>query len=224
MFKIIFLILILINQNKMTEDYKKSYDFLYKIVLIGNSGVGKSNLLLRFARDEFELETKSTIGVEFRSVDVEIDDKIIKAQIWDTAGQERYRAITSAYYRGASGAILVFDITKADTFIQISRWYEELREHTENIPIILIGNKFDLSDDRQVPIDLALEYTSKNKILFAETSALTSHNVHDAFTQIIKEIHYASTKKKQEEEEEEEDPNVTIIEIEPKSKVDKCIC
>ncbi|KAK9025676.1 hypothetical protein V6N11_038534 [Hibiscus sabdariffa] len=88
------------------------YDYLFKLVLIGDSGVGKSNLLSRFARNEFNLESKSTIGVEFATRSIRVDDKVVKAQIWDTAGQERYRAITSAYYRGAVGALLVYDVTR----------------------------------------------------------------------------------------------------------------
>lgn len=97
----------------LTMPCLRSYDYLFKVVLIGDSGVGKSNLLSRFTRNEFMLESKSTIGVEFATRSIQVDGKTIKAQIWDTAGQERYRAITSAYYRGAVGALLVYDITKS---------------------------------------------------------------------------------------------------------------
>uniref|UniRef100_A0A3Q3ENT8 RAB11a, member RAS oncogene family, like n=1 Tax=Labrus bergylta TaxID=56723 RepID=A0A3Q3ENT8_9LABR len=103
------------------------YDFLFKVVLIGDSGVGKSNLLSRFTRNEFNLESKSTIGVEFATRSIQVDGKTIKAQIWDTAGQERYRAITSAYYRGAVGALLVYDIAKHLTYENMERWLKELR-------------------------------------------------------------------------------------------------
>ncbi|KAJ9067220.1 Rab GTPase ypt31 [Entomophthora muscae] len=121
------------------------YDFLFKVVLIGDSGVGKSNLLSRFTRDEFNLESKSTIGVEFATRNVQVEGKSIKAQIWDTAGQERYRAITSAYYRGAVGALLVYDVTKHNTFENVNRWLKELRDHAEShIVILLVGNKSDL--------------------------------------------------------------------------------
>jgi len=98
------------------------YDYLFKVVIIGDSGVGKSNLLSRFTRNEFHLDSKSTIGVEFATRSIQHDGKIIKAQIWDTAGQERYRAITSAYYRGAVGALLVYDISKRLTFENVERW------------------------------------------------------------------------------------------------------
>ena len=114
------------------------------VVLIGDSGVGKSNLLSRFTRNEFNLDSKSTIGVEFATRSIQIDGKTIKAQIWDTAGQERYRAITSAYYRGAVGALLVYDIGKSSSFENVSRWLKELRDHADsNIVIMLVGNKTD---------------------------------------------------------------------------------
>ena len=113
--------------------YKEDeYDYLFKVVLIGDSGVGKSNLLSRFTRNEFNLESKSTIGVEFATRSIQVDNKTIKAQIWDTAGQERYRAITSAYYRGAVGALLVYDIAKHLTYENVERWLKELRDHAGN--------------------------------------------------------------------------------------------
>ncbi|KOB76527.1 Ras-related GTP-binding protein Rab11 [Operophtera brumata] len=121
------------------------YDYLFKVVLIGDSGVGKSSLLSRFTRNEFNLESKSTIGVEFATRSIEVDGKTIKAQIWDTAGQERYRAITSAYYRGAVGALLVYDIAKHLSYENVERWLRELRDHADqNILIMLVGNKSDL--------------------------------------------------------------------------------
>uniref|UniRef100_A0A8D3DHH9 Ras-related protein Rab-25 n=1 Tax=Scophthalmus maximus TaxID=52904 RepID=A0A8D3DHH9_SCOMX len=115
------------------------------MVLIGDSGVGKSNLLSRFTRNEFNLESKSTIGVEFATRSIQVEGKTIKAQIWDTAGQERYRAITSAYYRGAVGALLVYDIAKHLTYENAERWLKELQDHADsNIVIMLVGNKSDL--------------------------------------------------------------------------------
>ncbi|MGH0153785.1 UNVERIFIED_CONTAM: hypothetical protein FKN15_057662 [Acipenser sinensis] len=118
------------------------YDYLFKIVLIGDSGVGKTNLLSRFTRNEFNLESKSTIGVEFATRSINVEGKTVKAQIWDTAGQERYRAITSAYYRGAVGALLVYDIAKHLTYENGERWLKELRDHADsNIVIMLVGNR-----------------------------------------------------------------------------------
>ncbi|KAL6513198.1 Ras-related protein RABA2a [Orobanche gracilis] len=110
----------------------EEYDYLFKVVLIGDSGVGKSNLLSRFTRNEFCLESKSTIGVEFATRTLQVEGRTVKAQIWDTAGQERYRAITSAYYRGALGALLVYDVTKPMTFDNVSRWLKELRDHADS--------------------------------------------------------------------------------------------
>eukprot|EP00982_Pelagococcus_subviridis_P014954 31368-Pelagococcus_subviridis.AAC.7 len=134
----------------MSKD-NDDYDYLFKVVLIGDSGVGKSNLLSRFTRNEFCLESKSTIGVEFATRTIEVDTNTIKAQIWDTAGQERYRAITSAYYRGAVGALLVYDITKSESYEDVEKWLKELRDHADaNIVIMLIGNKCDLKHLRCV--------------------------------------------------------------------------
>ena len=131
------------------------------VVLIGDSGVGKSNLLSRFTRNEFNLDSKSTIGVEFATRSIQVDAKTIKAQIWDTAGQERYRAITSAYYRGAVGALLVYDISKHQTYENVTRWLKELRDHADaSIVIMLVGNKSDLRHLRAVSTDEAKQFAS----------------------------------------------------------------
>jgi len=174
----------------------EEYDYLFKVVLIGDSGVGKSNLLSRFTRDSFSLESKSTIGVEFATRSQEIDGKIIKAQIWDTAGQERYRAITSAYYRGAVGALLVYDIAKHLTYENVTRWLKELRDHADsNIVIMLVGNKTDLRHLRAVPTDDAKQFAEDNGLSFIETSALVSTNVELAFQNILTEIHSNMSRK-----------------------------
>lgn len=166
------------------------YDYLFKVVLIGDSGVGKSNLLSRFTRNEFNLESKSTIGVEFATRSIQTDGKTIKAQIWDTAGQERYRAITSAYYRGAVGALLVYDIAKRVTFENVERWLKELRDHADsNIVIMLVGNKSDLRHLRAVSTEEAKEFSQKHNLSFIETSALDSTNVESAFQTILTEIY-----------------------------------
>jgi Ras-related protein Rab-11A len=166
------------------------YDYLFKIVLIGDSGVGKSNLLSRFTRNEFNLESKSTIGVEFATRSIPVDGKIIKAQIWDTAGQERYRAITSAYYRGAVGALVVYDIAKHPTFENVERWLKELRDHADgNIVIMLVGNKSDLKQLRAVPTDEAISFAKKHNLQFIETSALNATNIETCFQNILTEIY-----------------------------------
>lgn len=166
------------------------YDYLFKIVLIGDSGVGKSNLLYRFTRNEFNLESKTTIGVEFSQKNVQVDNKNIRAQIWDTAGQERYRAITSAYYRGALGALLVYDVCKIETFESLGKWLKELREHTDAQTIImLVGNKSDLKHLRAVKTEDAAAFAQKNRLAFIETSALENNNVTAAFEKTLEEIY-----------------------------------
>jgi len=167
-----------------------SYDYLFKVVLIGDSGVGKSNLLSRFTRNEFNLESKSTIGVEFATRSINVDGKTLKAQIWDTAGQERYRAITAAYYRGAVGALLVYDISKQATYANVNRWLKELRDHADsNIVITLVGNKSDLKHLRAVSTDEAKQYSADNRLSFIETSALDASNVDASFQNILTEIY-----------------------------------
>ncbi|CAH1448518.1 unnamed protein product [Lactuca virosa] len=172
------------------------YDYLYKVVLIGDSGVGKSNLLSRFSKNEFSLDSKSTIGVEFATRSIRVDDKTIKGQIWDTAGQERYRAITSAYYRGTVGALIVYDITRKVTFYNIERWLKELREHTDqNIVIMLVGNKADLGHLRAVTTDEAKAFSERENVFFMETSALESLNVEKAFTEVLTQIYRVMSRK-----------------------------
>lgn len=172
------------------------YDYLFKVVLIGDSGVGKSNLLSRFTRNEFNLESKSTIGVEFATKSIQTEGKTIKAQIWDTAGQERYRAITSAYYRGAVGALLVYDISKHVTFENVERWLKELRDHAEaNIVVMLIGNKSDLRHLRTVTHEEAMEFAKKHNLAFLETSALDASGVDSAFQRILTEIYRLMSRK-----------------------------
>jgi len=167
-----------------------NFDYLFKVVLIGDSGVGKSNLLSRFTRNEFNLETKSTIGVEFATRSINVDGKTLKAQIWDTAGQERYRAITAAYYRGAVGALLVYDISKHGTYVNVTRWLKELRDHADsNIVIMLVGNKSDLKHLRAVPTDEAKAFSTENGLSFIETSALDASNVESAFQTILTDIY-----------------------------------
>ncbi|CAI9782087.1 unnamed protein product [Fraxinus pennsylvanica] len=172
------------------------YDFLFKVVLIGDSGVGKSNLLSRFTRDEFSLESKSTIGVEFATRSLNVDGKVIKAQIWDTAGQERYRAITSAYYRGAVGALLVYDVTRNATFENVERWLRELRDHTDsNIVVMLVGNKSDLRHLVAVSTEDGKSFAERESLYFMETSALEATNVENAFAEVLTQIYRTVSKK-----------------------------
>ncbi|OIW08308.1 hypothetical protein TanjilG_02984 [Lupinus angustifolius] len=172
------------------------YDYLFKLVLIGDSGVGKSNLLSRFTRNEFNLESKSTIGVEFATKTLTVDGKVLKAQIWDTAGQERYRAITSAYYRGAVGALLVYDVTRTSTFENAVRWLRELRDHTDpNIVVMLIGNKSDLRHLVAISTEDGKSFAEEESLYFMETSALESTNVENAFTEVLSKIYHIVSKR-----------------------------
>jgi len=180
------------NKQRSEDDY----DYLFKIVLIGDSGVGKSNILTRFTKNEFNLESKTTIGVEFATKTMSTEGRIIKAQIWDTAGQERYRAITSAYYRGAVGALLVYDITKYQTFANVEKWFEELKNNAEShIVVMLVGNKSDLKPLRAVSQEEAMAFAEKHGIAFIETSALDSSNVETAFHKVITEIYQQLNKR-----------------------------
>ncbi|CAL9195890.1 unnamed protein product [Musa hybrid cultivar] len=174
----------------------EDYDYLFKVVLIGDSGVGKTNLLSRFSRNEFSSESKSTIGVEFATRTIRVDEKLVKAQIWDTAGQERYRAITSAYYRGAAGALVVYDVTRHITFENVERWMKELKNHTDaNTVMMLLGNKADLRHIRAVSVEDAQAFAQQERAFFMETSALESMNVETAFTEVLTQIYHVVSKK-----------------------------
>lgn len=158
----------------------------YKIVLIGDSGVGKSNLIWRYANNEFTADSKATLGVEFALKTVKASNQTITAQLWDTAGQERYRSITKAYYKEALAAIVVYDITKRSTFINVEKWLRELRDHAEcDMVLGLFGNKCDLKQTRVIKVEEGVKLAEDNKMLFFETSALNATNVNKAFQRII---------------------------------------
>jgi len=165
------------------------YDYLFKLLLIGDSGVGKSCLLLRFADDTYTESYISTIGVDFKIRTIDLDGKTIKLQIWDTAGQERFRTITSSYYRGAHGIIVVYDITDAQTFASVKQWLSEIdRFACENVNRLLVGNKSDLKEKRKVETAQAKEFADSLGIPFIETSAKCASNVEDAFITMASEI------------------------------------
>ncbi|XP_068645187.1 ras-related protein RABA5d-like [Aristolochia californica] len=165
-------------------------EYLFKIVIIGDSAVGKSNLLSRYARNEFNMHSKATIGVEFQTQSMDINGKEVKAQIWDTAGQERFRAVTSAYYRGAVGALIVYDISRRTTFESVQRWLDELNTHSDTtVARMLVGNKCDLENIRDVSIEECKALAESEGLFFMETSALDATNVKTAFEIVIKEIY-----------------------------------
>ncbi|TYH40270.1 hypothetical protein ES332_D12G235800v1 [Gossypium tomentosum] len=165
------------------------YDYLFKLLLIGDSGVGKSCLLLRFADDSYLDSYISTIGVDFKIRTVEHDGKIIKLQIWDTAGQERFRTITSSYYRGAHGIIIVYDVTDQESFNNVNQWLNEISRYgSENVNKLLVGNKSDLTAKRVVSPEAAQAFADELGIPFMETSAKNATNVQQAFLAMAADI------------------------------------
>lgn len=167
-----------------------SYAYLFKYIIIGDTGVGKSCLLLQFTDKRFQPVHDLTIGVEFGARMITVSDKSIKLQIWDTAGQESFRSITRSYYRGAAGALLVYDITRRDTFKHLGRWLEEARQHSQsNMVIMLIGNKSDLEHRRAVSTEEGKAFADEHGLVFMETSAKTAFNVERAFINTAEEIH-----------------------------------
>ncbi|GER50832.1 RAB GTPase homolog 1A [Striga asiatica] len=165
------------------------FDYLFKLLLIGDSGVGKSCLLLRFADDSYLDSYISTIGVDFKIRTVEQDGKTIKLQIWDTAGQERFRTITSSYYRGAHGIIIVYDVTDMESFNNVKQWLNEIdRYASENVNKLLVGNKCDLAENRAVPYETAKAFADEIGIPFMETSAKNATNVEQAFMAMSADI------------------------------------
>ena len=167
----------------------ENYDLIFKIVLIGDSGVGKTNILSRYINNEFSLATQSTVGVEFGSKIIKKNGKVIKLQIWDTAGQERYKSITSAYYKGSKGAFVVYDITRKTTYDNIDKWIGELKTNgSEDVLIMLVGNKSDLEEKREVITEEVEKKAQEQKLAFCETSALNGKNVEYAFENLINEI------------------------------------
>jgi Ras-related protein Rab-1A len=172
------------------------YDYLFKIIIIGDSGVGKTSLLRRFSynitdnkEDEYSDKFISTIGVDFRIVTIPIDNKIAKLQIWDTAGQERFRTLASSYYRGVSGVMLVYDTTDMESFENIKYWINEVGKNaTPNVIKMLVGTKSDMIDKRKVPLKVVSEFAYKENMLLADTSSKININVDNAFKTLAKTI------------------------------------
>lgn len=171
----------------------RSYDMIMKLLLVGDSGVGKSCLLLRFVEDKFNPSFITTIGIDFKIRTIESKGKKIKLQVWDTAGQERFRTITTAYYRGAMGIVLIYDVTDARTFENVENWFQTVTQHAnEDAQIFLVGNKSDDEENRQVSREQGQQLASKLDIPFLEASAKTNENVEAIFYElagIIQEKH-----------------------------------
>ena len=167
-----------------------NYEFMFKVVLVGDSFVGKTNIMSKYLKNEFHEDSKATVGVEFGSKQFNVEGHSIKAQIWDTAGQERYKAITSAYYKGAKGAFIVYDITRKNSFESIDKWINDVTAVADKkITIVLIGNKSDLEDQRQVTKEQGEDKANKLQVAFLETSAFSGENLEKAFQMMIKEVY-----------------------------------
>ncbi|XP_031558005.1 ras-related protein Rab-4B-like [Actinia tenebrosa] len=167
----------------------ETYDFLFKFLVIGSAGTGKSCILHQFIEGKFKQDSSHTIGVEFGSKIINVGGKSVKLQIWDTAGQERFRSVTRSYYRGAAGALLVYDISSRETFNSLSNWLSDARTlASPNIVIILVGNKKDLDADREVTFLEASRFAQENELIFLETSALSGENVEEAFLKCSRTI------------------------------------
>jgi Ras-related protein Rab-5C len=177
------------NNNRQTANGQATRTCQFKMVLLGESAVGKSSLVLRFVKGQFHEYQESTIGAAFLTQTVSVDDTTVKLELWDTAGQERYHSLAPMYYRGAQAAIVVYDITNGDTFSRAKVWVKELqRQAAPNIVIALAGNKADLAAKRQVEVVDAQTYAEENGLIFMETSAKTAMNVNDIFMAIAKKL------------------------------------
>ena len=169
------------NQNCHTNN-----EFLFKVLIIGDAAVGKSSVLKRFAENVFHAQYGSTIGVDFKTKKLNLQGRDVKLHIWDTAGHEKFRSMTSAFYRGAHGIVIVYDVTRMDTFTNIPKWLKELDlQDYKCIVKILIGNKNDLSLERTVPKEMAFKYADSNNIFLCETSAKTGDSVNEAFEHLV---------------------------------------
>ena len=181
---------------------KPSYDYLFKLLLIGDASVGKSSLLLRFTDDTFDQHLQSTIGVDFKVKHLTLNGTKLKLTIWDTAGQERFRTLTSSYYRGAQGVLMVYDVTKRESFCNLRNWLEEVRVYSSTangstVVKVLVGNKLDMlapdcggtgTAERAVPKEEAEKYAEENGMMFLETSAKSNEFVKEAFTELVAKI------------------------------------
>ncbi|KAJ3445382.1 ras and ef-hand domain-containing protein [Anaeramoeba flamelloides] len=161
----------------------------HKIILIGNSQVGKTCFLQQYCDRDFNVNSGTTIGVDFRFSMIVLDGKTYKMQIWDTAGQERFRTITTSYYRDADGIIVIYDVTSEETFLQVENWFNEINKHSsQSVFSILVGNKKDLENDRVVSTENGQQLAEKLSVPFIETSAKTGENVYETFKQLMEKV------------------------------------
>ncbi|CAL8086554.1 unnamed protein product [Calicophoron daubneyi] len=200
---------------------KKSYDVLFKLLLIGDSGVGKTCLLFRYVEDTFSSSFISTIGIDFKIKTIELEGKKIKLQIWDTAGQERFQTITASYYRGAMGIMLVYDITSRNTFENIDRWMGNIQSlASHDVEKLVVANKSDMDYRRAVSIEEGENMARNYGVSFLETSAKTGRNVAAAFETLTMAILKKTPPR------EPEGPTVTLGHrlVEPNAPSQTCSC
>lgn len=197
-----------------------THDYMFKLLVVGESGVGKTCMLLRFADDKFEENFLSTIGVDFKVKEIIVDDKKVKLQIWDSAGQERFRNITASYYRNCSAIIIVYDITQHDSFERVSEWVEDVKKFVPDAPLLLVGNKCDLEDQRKVTQEEGQNLAKSLGYSLVETSAKTSMNIDKVFTEISTELI------KQQAANPQKQPQGKSVKVDdkPKKKEKKSVC
>jgi len=203
----------------MADRQKDPYDYLIKLLLIGDSAVGKSSLMMRYTDDTFTPNMIMTVGIDFKIRTIDLDGKKVKLQIWDTAGQERYRVMTNAFYRGAMGIFLVYDVTKEGSFRNIQNWMINLEQHaSEGVLKMLIGNKCDIPDQRQIDTAKGQAWANQHGLKFFETSAKTGIGVDDAFLTMTREI------KRKLDSEDPDAPPPPVVPLTPLSPAAKRPC
>ena len=207
-----------VKSNDVKEDYK------LKVVVVGDSGVGKTNLIKRFITNTFSENSKATVGVEFISKSYKINNQVFKIEMWDTAGQERYKSITAAYYKGAKGALIVYDTTQKTSFENIDKWMVEIKDKaSKDMKLMIVGNKTDLKDSRQVDTNEALQKAKDLEASLMETSAKDGSNVKEAFYDLLKEM-YREIRKKIEVVESQTKGGNDGIQLETNEKPEKKGC
>uniref|UniRef100_A0A1B6M0F0 Ras-related protein Rab-35 n=1 Tax=Graphocephala atropunctata TaxID=36148 RepID=A0A1B6M0F0_9HEMI len=198
----------------------REYDHLFKLLIIGDSDVGKSSLLVRFADNTFSGNYITTIGVDFKIRTVEVDGEKVKLQIWDTAGQERFRTITSTYYRGTHGVIVVYDVTSGESFANVKRWLHEIEQNCEVVNRILVGNKNDAPDRKVVLTEDAQRFADQMRIQLFETSAKENINVEEMFMAITRQVLH--TKKERKEKQAGQNSDMVNLRKPKPNKRQKC--
>ena len=210
------------------DNEDNNYELLYKIIIIGDTCVGKSNILSRYIKDEFREDSKSTVGVELGTKFLKIKGVGAKLQIWDTAGQERYRSITSSYFRGSHGCFIVYDITNESSFENVDKWYEQAqKEAGKDTSVILVGNKCDLENERKISKEKGEEKAKTFNCPFFETSALSKIKIDDIFNEMVNNIFERTGGAKNEEDDDieiinENDKAVSLDAEQPQKKKGCC--